>query len=185
MHMYNEIYKLIDNDLKNYNRRTITQQIVTRGQLECIHAYTRVWAEDEARNNLARAMAKKLDEKLYNHICNVTNWGVEIGIPEPFIELLRELEDLDVVLQYEEAENLGISRSARDFRKQWRKKLRKAHKLLNLYHKNKVNWIKEHNKPCPMYELKATGECHNGLYWTLKEMLRHPSYIKYGFRRIK
>lgn len=182
--MYNEIHKLIDNDLKNYNKRSTTQSVVTKVRLKCIHACTKTWAEDEACDNLAQSIALHLDKKLYHHICNITDWHVEVHIPEPFIELLRELEDLDEMLRYEEAESLGVSRLAHDLRKQWRKKLRKAHKLLNLYHKNKVNWVKEHNKPRPTYELNATGECHVGLYWTLREMVLHPSYIKDGFRRI-
>ena len=185
MHIYNEIHKLIDNDLKNYDKRSLTQKSITREGLALIHTYTKLYAEDEAYDNVALSMAYRLDKKLYNHIYNVTDWNVEIHIPKPFIDLLQELEALDEALQYEEAENLGLSQSAGNLRKQWRKKLRKAHKLLNKYHKNRVNWVKEHNKPRPTYELKATGECHIGLYWTLREMLLHPSYIKCGFRKVR
>lgn len=184
MYIYNEIHKLIDNDLKNYDKRSITQKAMTRNELICIHAYTKQYAEDEACDNLAQSMSLRLDKKLYRHIYNVTDWQVGVHIPEPFIDLLRELECLDEALKYEEAENLGFSWSAHNLRKHWRKKLRKAHKLLNIYHKNHLNWVKEHNKPHPTYELKATGELHIGLYWTLRELISHPSYIKYGFRRI-
>ena len=182
--MYNEIYNLIGNDLKNYDQRTITQKTISRQGLECIHSYVEMLADDECRKELALIIALPLDEKLYNHIQNVTDWDVGVTIPESFIDVLRQLQSIDEALKYEETENLGFSWSAHDLRKQWRRKLREAHRLLNMYHKNHLNWVKEHNKPHPTYELKATGECHNGLYWTLRELVLHPSYIKYGFRRI-
>lgn len=135
MYMYTEIHRLIDNELKNYDKRPLTQRTITKEDLTHIHTYTRMWANDEARNDLALYMASQLDKKLYEHVQNVTDMYVEVHIPGTFIDLLRELENLDETLQYEEAENLGLTRSAHNLRKQWRKKLRKAHKLLNRYHK--------------------------------------------------
>lgn len=184
MYIYNEINNLINNDLKNYNKRKSTQQIITKERLDAVKCYTSLWAKDEANKNLALQIAKRLNEKLYNHIDILTDYS-KITIHEDFINRLKLLEAIDEELIHEEEENLGFGKTARELRKRWRTELRKIHKRLNRYHKNRVNWLKEHGKPRRTYILKATGEVHNGLYWTLRELILNPKYIKYGFTKEK
>lgn len=184
MYIYNEINNLINNDLKNYNKRKSTQLIITKERLDTIKCYTQLWAKDETNKNSALQIAKRLNEKLYNHIDILTEHS-NITIHDDFMELLKILFAIDEELSYEEEENLGFGRAARKLRKHWRVELRKAHKYLDKCYKNHINWLKEHGKPRRTYILKATGEVHNGLYWTLRELILNPKYIKYGFTKEK
>lgn len=184
MRLYNELNEIIRNDLINYNKRPSLKNIVSKSRLECISRYTTVWGCDESLKNEALHISQRLDKKLYNHISMVTSYGVGVTIHEPFIAILDRLVAIDEALTYEECDNLSLGKRARQLRREWRATLREAHKHLDICHKNHLNWVKEHRKPRRTYELGATGECHNGLYWTLRELVLHPSYIKYGFRRI-
>ena len=184
MHIYNEIYKLITNDLKNYNKRKSTQQIITKERLYRLSLYTNMWAEHEKNKFLALDIAGRLDKKLYDHIHIITTYD-NVHIHDDFIMQLKSLERINEELVHEEEENLGFGKTARKLRKRWRTELRKIHKRLDKCRKNRINWLKEHRKPRHTYILKATGEVHNGLYWTLRELILNPKYIKYGFTKEK
>lgn len=181
--MYNEINTLIKNDLNNYNKRPLTKSTVSYDDLHIIAAYTRLWANDERNRDEALHIAKYIDKKLYDHIECVTSWHVEVTIHDDFIELLNELYAINEALNYEEANNLGFGKEARILRKKWRAKLREAHKYLDKCVHNRILWIKEQRRPHTTYVLGATGECHNGLYWTIRELILNPKYIKYGFTK--
>lgn len=185
MYIYNEINNLINNDLKNYNKRKSTQLIITKECLDTIKCYTQLWAENETNRNLALQMAGRLDKKLYDHIHIIVTYDDSINIHEDFITQLKSLEQINEELLNEEEENLGFGKTARKLRKRWRTELRKIHKYLDKCYKNHINWLKEHRKPRRTYILKATGEVHNGLYWTLRELILNPKYIKYGFTKEK
>lgn len=185
MYTYNRIHKLITNDLENYDKRAITQRTITKERLHSISCYTNMWAKNETNKILALQIAGRLDKKLYDHIHIITTYDNSINIHEDFIAQLMSLERINEELIHEEEENLGFGKTARKLRKRWRTELRKIHKRLNRCHKNRVNWLKEHAKPRRTYILKASGEVHNGLYWTLRELILNPKYIKYGFTKEK
>lgn len=181
--MYNEINTLINNDLNNYNKRPLTKSTISYDDLHTIAAYTRLWANNETRRDRALYLAKHLDRKLYNHIECVTQFHVEVTIYDDFINILDELCAIDEALNYEEADNLGFGKDARLLRKEWRAKLREAHKHLDRCVRNRILYIKEHHRPHTTYVSNLTGECHNGLYWTIRACITMPKMLRYGFTK--
>lgn len=181
--MYNELNKIVQNYLKGYHKRAIKNRVVDIDSAQTLSAYTRMWAKDEAKLHRSLDIAGIIDINLYEHVKCVTQHGVEITIHDNFIELLNELWIIDEELSRQEAVNLGFGKDAKVLRKKWRNKLREAHKYLDRCVRNRMLWIKEHRKPHQTYVLNCTGEVHNGLYWTLRELILHPSYIKYGFTK--
>lgn len=181
--MYKEINTLIKNDLNNYNKRPLTKSTISYDDLHIIAAYTNMWANDEIRCNRALCLAKDLNHRLYNHIELVTQWRIEISIGDDFIELLNELYEIDEALRYEEECNLGFGKKAKILRRRWRHKLREAHKYLDKRVRNRVLWIKEWSKKHKVYISNLTGECHNGLWWTIRACIDCPQMIKYGFTK--
>lgn len=181
--MYHTIYKTLDNSLKNYNRRPSLNKIVTRYELDVANAYAKNWSENEARYETCYKQLTRLNTKLAKHLENVHQWGIEINICGSFANMVYELTRIDEKLTREEAENLGIGPDAKRLRKEWRGIICKCHKYLNKSVKNKILYIKEWSKPRQTYVLNATGEVHNGLRWTFRELITHPTYIKYGFEK--
>ena len=181
--MYHTIYKTLDNSLKNYNKRPSLKSIVTKEELYLANTYTKYWSENEACYETCYKQLTQLNIELAKHLEGVHQWGIEIDIDKSFAKMVCELAKIDEELTREEAENLGFGPNSKRLRKEWRQIIRKCHKYLNKSVKNKIRYIKEWSKPRQVYILSMTGECHNGLYWTLRELIIHPTYIKYGFEK--
>lgn len=182
--MFKEINTLISNDLNNYNKRPLTKSTISYDDLQTIAAYTRLWANNETIRDRALYLAEHLDQRLYNHLECVTELPIEVTIHNDFIDILNELYAIDEALNYEEANNLGFGKEAKLFRKEWRVKLRKAHKYLDRCVRNRILGIKEHRKPRTIYISNFTGECHNGLWWTIRACITMPEMLKHGFTKV-
>lgn len=181
--MYKEIHNLISNDLINYKKRAITRDTISFEELSVLHAYTGLWACDEIRNELALDLAKSIDNKLYERINMAIGYGVNINVYDDTLGLLKELRAVDELLHYEEVDNLGFARDAKNLRKIWRKKLREINKQLDKAYRNRIDYIKEYRRPRTGYVSKYTGEYHNGLWWVIKACIERPQMIKYGFTK--
>lgn len=182
--MYNELNTIVQSYLKGYNKRAIKNRILSKTDVEICASYAQMWAYDETETLLASENLKSIDMRLYREFEAANSFGVEIGSTCYLLELTEELISIGAALNREEAENLGIGPEARRLRKEWHRTRRKIHKFIKGAIKHKINWIKEKSKPRQEYMLKATGEVHNGLYWTLQELILHPSHIKYGFEKV-
>lgn len=181
--MYNELNTIVQSYLKGYNKRAIKNRIVNKTEAEICAAYTGLWAHDETEAIKVSENLKSTDMKLYREFEAANSFGVGIGSTCYLLELTEELASIGTALYNEEAENFGIGPEARYLRKEWRRTRHKIHKFIKGAIKHKINWIKEKSKPRQEYMLKATGEVRNGLYWTIRELILHPSYIKYGFEK--
>lgn len=181
--MYNELNKIVQNYLNGYHKRAIKNRVVDIDSAQTLAAYTQMWAKDESENTRVLDNLAFCDEKLYREFQAANSYGVEISSTSYLLELTEELLSIDTALSHEEVVNFGIGPEARHLRKEWRRIHRKIHKFIKASIKHKINRIKEWSKPHQIYELKATGEVHNGLYWTLRELILHPSYIKYDFTK--
>ena len=182
--MYNELNTIMQSYLKGYNKRAIKNRVVNRTEAEICAAYTGLWANEESEANRVSENLKSIDMKLYREFEAANSFGVEIGSTCYLLELTEKLVSIGATLNREEAENLGIGPEARRLRKEWHRTRRKIHKFIKGAIKHKIKWIKEKSNPRQEYMLKASGEVHNGLYWTLRELILHPSYIKYGFEKV-
>lgn len=181
--MYNELNVIVQNYLNGYHKRAIKNRVIDENSAKILAAYTRMWANDETEQMRVSDNLKFSDIKLYREFEAANSYGVELGSTSYLLELTEELVSIDAALNREEAENLGIGPDARRLRKEWRRTRRKIHKFIKGAIKHKINWIKEKSKPRQEYIINATGEVHNGLYWTLRELILRPSYIKCGFKK--
>lgn len=181
--MYNELNEIVQTYRKGYHKRAIKNRVIDEYSVGVLSAYTKMWATEEIEQARVSDNLKFSDMKLYREFEAANSYGVEIGSTPYLLELTEKLVSIDNALNREEAENLGIGPEAHRLRKEWCRTRREIHKFIKGAIKYKINWIKEKSKPRQEYVINATGEIHDGLYWTLRELILHPSYIKYGFRK--
>lgn len=98
---------------------------------------------------------------------------------EPIIKMAQELVQIDEELSWHECDNMGISGEARFLRKAYRKQVRRMIKWCKARIRGHLNFQKEWSKPRRVYESKTTGELHNGLWWVIKTIVRHPLIYKF------
>ena len=165
--MYNEINLIVENYLKGYNKRSLKNRIVNKHDADIVAAYTRMWAKDESRYNSALNDLASTDKKLHDYLELAYSY-YEINITEDLCRHTKLLVSIHERLCHEEAENLGIGKNARILRKRWRLVRRSIRKDIKLAIKNKIRYAKEWSKPRQTYVLSATGEVHNGLWFTIK-----------------
>ena len=181
----NRLYQQINQTIEDYlitNKGHLDPEVET--DVEIAHNYTNMWAREEAETEWCLECAKRLDQKLYQHIATASRYGIGFTAYETFTQIILRLDSIDDSLTYEERCNFGLGPNARRLRKEWRRTLRKAHKFINRSVKHKIAYIKEWSKPRKQYISNGTGEVHNGLWYTLKALVKCPGAIKYGFRRI-
>lgn len=181
----NRLYQQINQTIEDYlitNEGHLDPEVETN--VKIAHNYTNMWAEDEARTEWCLENAKRLEPKLYNHLSTASQYGVDFRASEGFARIIMELDYIDDSLTYEERVNFGIGPNARKLRKDWRKTLRKAHRYINRSVKNGIAYTKEWSKPRKTYQLKCTGEMHNGLWYMFKALIKSPAFIKYGFEEV-
>ena len=181
--MFNEINILINNDIKNYNKRSLTKSTIDYDELCTIKSYIAMWSNDESKCKEALSMASKLDQKLHDRIQAITGYGIYIPVYEYLLQGLYELQCIDEELTHEEQDNLGFGPRARKLRKMWRGKLKELNKMLDKCVKYRINYIKEWSKPRTTYVMNDTGELHNGLYWTIIHSLTMPKVLMHGFKK--
>ena len=181
--MFNEINNLIHNDIKNYNKRSLTKSIIDYDELCTIKSYVAMWSNDETNCKQALSMAHRLDQKLHDRIQTITGYTIYIPVYGNLLEGLYELQCIDEELSHEELNNLGMGPKARKLRKMWRGKLKELNKMLDKQVKNRINYIKEWSKPRTIYVMNDTGVAHNGLYWTIKDGLTMPRVLIHGFKK--
>jgi hypothetical protein len=181
--MFNEINILINNDVKNYNKRSLTKSAIDYDELCTIKSYIAMWSNDESKCKEALSMAIRLDQKLHDRIQAITGYGIWIPIYEDLLHGLYELLCIDEELTHEEQDNLGFGPRARKLRKMWRGKLKELNKMLDKTVKNRINFIKEWSKSRTTYVMNDTGEVHNGLYWTIRDSLTMPKVLMHGFKK--
>jgi hypothetical protein len=100
--------------------------------------------------------------------------GIVLHKSYPLDKLNDKLSAISEQLYYEECDNFGISKKAIYLRKQWRKTCREMKRTMKLWIKNHKLYEKEWSKPRQIYISNATGECHNGLYWTIRAIITEP-----------
>lgn len=181
--MFNKINILIDNDIKNYNKRALTKSAVDYDELCTIKSYLAMWSDDESKYNEALSIAGRLDQKLHDRIQAITGYPIYIPVYDSLLQGLYELQHIDEELTHEEQDNLGFGSRARKLRKTWRRKLKELNKMLNKFVKNRINYIKEWSKSRTTYVMNYTGEVHNGLYWTIRHGLTTPKVLIHGFKK--
>ena len=97
-------------------------------------------------------------------------------------DIVTELYGIDEGLTYEETNHLGLSKTASRLRKRWNKQVRSIKRFFKKAIKNRVNYLKEWSKPRKVYILKATGEIHNGLWYTIKALIKSTGLITHSFK---
>lgn len=179
--MYNEINLIVQNYVKNYNRRSLKNRVVDRDDAGMISTYTSVWANDESRYNTALDDLASVDKKLHDYLKFAHSYH-NIIVYERFCNHTKLLVNIHEALCHEEAENLGIGKNARILRKRWRLVRSSIRKDIKLAIKNKIRYAKEWSKLRQTYILPATGEVHNGLWFTIKACI---SLKLLGVRSVK
>lgn len=81
---------------------------------------------------------------------------------------ITDLYTVSVMLDDEEAENMGLSKTARELRKEWRFNCRQIKRTLKTAYRARLQYTEEWSKPRTKYIFDATGEVHNGFWYTLK-----------------
>lgn len=153
----------------------------TERAIAITQTYTEQWATKEQAYLDCMADLKRLPCDLWSHLEAIHSYNIELGPCDEFLKLTDRLIAIDEALDYEERVNFGIGPEARKLRKEWRRLVRKGHKMLSRQVKNHINWIKEWSRPRQTYVSRATGEVHNGLYWAIKNTDR--KYLIYGFNK--
>ena len=108
---------------------------------------------------------------------------IDIFADDPLVGLANKLKDINEALTYEEAENLGIGKRARILRMMWRDNIRFTKKHMKQRIRNGKLYNKEWSTNKQVYVSNLTGECHNGIYWTIRACIDTPQLIKYGFTK--
>ena len=101
---------------------------------------------------------------------------------DTLIRLCQKLYSICDLLDYEEAENGGFSKAAHELRKEWRSICRQIKRHMKSVIKNRKLYNKEWSKPHQVYVSDFSGECHNGLYWTIRAVIHNP---RLGFKWTK
>lgn len=102
-----------------------------------------------------------------------------------FDTIYRDYLPVAEALYQEECDNMGLSKEARELRKEWRRLVRKMTKLMRAYIKNAKDYDREWSKPRTEYIFVETGELHNGLYYTIKAWLDMRKYTKMPLKPMK
>lgn len=165
--MYNEINLIVQNYVKNYNKRSLKNRIVDKHDADVAAAYTKMWSENESRCDAVLDDLASVDKKLCNYL-ELAHYHHDVTITEDLCRHTKLLVNIHEALCHEEAENLGIGKNARILRKRWRLVRNSIRKDIKLAIKNKIRYAKEWSKLRRVYTLPATGEVHNGLWFTIK-----------------
>lgn len=181
--MYNEINLIVENYVKNYNKRSLKNRIVDKHDADIVAAYTKMWAENESRYNAALYDLASTDKELHDYL-ELAHSCHNVTITDDLCRHTKLLVNIHEELCHEEAENLGVGKNARILRKRWRLVRSSIRKDIKLAIKNKILYAKEWSKPRQAYILLATGEVHNGLCWTIRAMLSTKGATKEGFEKI-
>ena len=182
--MYNEINLIVQNYVKNYNKRSLKNRIVDKHDADIVAAYTSMWSENESRYSAALNNLASVDKKLHDYL-ELAYYYHNVVVDERFCDHTKLLVNIHEELCHEEAENLGLGKNARILRKRWRLICSSIRKDIKLAIKNKIRYAKEWSKLRQTYMLSATGEVHNGLYWTIRAMLSTKGVIKEGFEKVE
>lgn len=96
--------------------------------------------------------------------------------------MAENLLTIGEALSHEESVNLGLGNDARLLRKMWRRQVRMIKRDMKQTIKARKQYNKEWRNPKRIeYISRNTGECHNGLYWTIRAVLDRPIIAKEGF----
>lgn len=101
---------------------------------------------------------------------------------EPIVKMAQELLQIDENLAWYECNDLGLSKEAHTLRKLYRKQVRKMIKWCKARIRGHLDFQKEWSRPRKVYESQTTGELHNGLWWTIKTIARHPLIYKFKWK---
>lgn len=134
------------------------------------------------RNLLRDSKADRLVD--YLNCCQELDCDVYSCDLETYI---LNLHDVSLALDDEEAETMGLSKTARKLRKEWRSDYRKIKRALKATSRNKLQYYKEWSRPRAKYTFKCTNEVHNGLWYAVKAYVSYIIRFKYfhKVRRVK
>lgn len=120
-------------------------------------------------------------EHLTKYLSTYNDLDINIFKNDELVLLILDLETSHELLTVEEEVNMGFGKQARIYRMMWRDACRgiKKHMKKRIRGAKQFNreWSKKHN----VYISNLTGECHNGLWWTIRACIERPQMIKYGF----
>lgn len=179
------MYQIINQTLKDY--LTVNKDFIepiNAEKIEIAIDYTELWSKNENAIEELRLDFSNLHlPELARYLDVIEMLNIKLYRGSELQSIINDLGYIDEALAYEEENCLGLSKTAHYHRKRWRKLIRMAKKHFKSIIKHHLTYEKEWSKPRQVYILNITGECHNGLYWTFREMLLHPSYIKCGFHK--
>jgi len=180
MKLYQNIYDVVKS-YKLTNEEYLAKEILD--DLEGVETYTEYWAKNEQRQNQCIRHLKYLCPDLSKYLSNACSSISHFYIDDSLINAIGELWEVDEVLTHNEEVDFSLTKNARKWRKKWRKTIKYIRKHIHKSIKGHIVYLKEWSKPKQIYTLNVSGEVHNGLHQTIKELIRHPSYIKYGFTK--
>lgn len=135
----------------------------------------------DIRDTLVRAGAPELVEYLIVY----QDLDIEIFKDDPICSMCDRLSAIDEALSYEESANCGFGHRAKMLRKEWRQEYRKIKKHMKRHVRGRIQYNKEWSKPKQVYISRNTGECHNGIYWTIRACINRPFIAFNGFTKEK
>lgn len=101
-------------------------------------------------------------------------------------ELVIRILDLEIsheLLTVEEDVNMGFGKQAHIYRMMWRDACRGIKRHMKKRIRGEKLYNREWSKKHKVYISNLTGECHNGLWWTIRACIDCPQMIKYGFTK--
>lgn len=135
----------------------------------------------DIRDTLVRSGAPELVEYLIVY----QDLDIQIFKDDPICSMCDRLSAIDEALSYEEFSNCGFGHDAKVLRKEWRQEYRKIKKHMKQHIKGRKLYNKEWSKPKQVYVSRSTGECHNGIYWTIRACIDRPFIALNGFTKEK
>lgn len=123
--------------------------------------------------------------ELVEYLIVYQDLDIEILKCDPICSMCDRLSAIDEALSYEEFSNNGFGNRARMLRKEWKQEYRKIEKHMKRRIKYRKQYNKEWSKPKQVYISRNTGECHNGIYWTIRACIDRPVIALGGFTKEK
>lgn len=133
----------------------------------------------ELWDTLVRCKAEHLTEylRIYDHL------DITIFKNDELVLRILDLETSHELLTVEEEVNMGFGKQARVYRMMWRDACRGIKKHMKKRIRGAKLYNREWSKERKVYISNLTGECHSGLWWTIRACIDCPQMIKYGFAK--
>lgn len=122
-------------------------------------------------------------EHLTKYLSTYNDLDIDIFKNDELVLRILDLKISDELLSVEEEVNMGFGKQAHIYRMMWRDACRDIKKYMKKRIRGAKMYNREWSKKHTVYISNLTGECHNGLYWTIIACITMPRMIKYGFTK--